>query len=275
MLGCGGYLLWKVGLVESESCDEHLRFIWPTLLLRRNAGLDPPHVISDNPNLISMGIPRLIRSLWGDFRAPQLSGDPRLHKIDFQEAIDSAHQDSDDAIRDFAYMIRRCPHLPPGKGRSSFDAACKSLSDEVDAPCVRIEDTSLGPFISEYPGNFPWQRPPTRDCYLRNFRSHVDYARATPTFPPRQASILHAYFRTGRQTGTLPQATRGALIDYWEAPRRLVEMFPPSGAVARILRAGDRMPRRRETPWRDTESQYFTEYEGYKSLVCEASIYAV
>ena len=122
--------------------------------------------------------------------------------------------------------------------------------------------------------NFPWQRPPTRDCYLRNFRSHVAYARATPTFPPRQASILHAYFCTGRQTGTLPQATRGALIDYWEAPRRLVEMFPPSGAVARILRAGDRMPRRRETPWRDTESQYFPEYDGYKRLVCEASVYA-
>ena len=254
MLGCGGYLLREVGLVESESCDEYLRFIRPTLLLRRNAGLDPPHVISDNPNLISRGLPRLIRSLWGDFRAHQLSGDPVHRKIDFQEAIDSAHQDSDDAIRDFAYMIRRFSHLLHGQDRSSFDAAYKSLSDEVEALCSRIEDTSLDPFSSTYPGNSSWQRPPTRDCCLRTFRSHVAYARATPTFPPRQASILHAYFRTGRLTGPLPQATRDALIDYWEAPRRLGEMLLPSGAVARILRADDRMSRCRETPWRDTES---------------------
>ena len=41
------------------------------------------------------------------------------------------------------------------------------------------------------------------------------------------------------------------------------------------MRADDRMSRRSETPWRDTESQYFPAYGGYKSLVCESSVYAV
>ena len=275
ILGCGGYLLREVGMAESESCDEYIMYIRPTLLFRRRVGIAPPRVISENHNLISRGLPGRIRTLWGDFGPPNSPGGPLRRKIDSQYAIDIAQLGSDAAIRDFAYIIRMAENLLPADGRSRFGAAYKSLSDEVDALCSRIEDTSLGPFSSTYPGNSSWQRPPTRDCCLRTFRSHVAYARATPTFPPRQASILHAYFRTGRLTGPLPQATRDALIDYWEAPRRLGEMLLPSGAVARILRADDRMSQRRETPWRETESQYFTEYEGYKSLVCEASIYAV
>ena len=148
MLGCGGYLLREVGLVESESCDEYVRFIRPTLLLRRNAGVDQPRVISDNPELISRGLPGLVRSLWGDFWAPQRPGAPVFRKIDFGDSIAIARQDSDEEIRDFAYTIRRSARLLPGAVRSSFDAAYKSIADEVESLSIRIEDTSLGPFRS-------------------------------------------------------------------------------------------------------------------------------
>ena len=133
MLGCGGYLLREVGLVESESCDEYLRFIRPTLFLRRNAGIYPQRVISDNTDLISRGLPFIIRRLWGDFRAPQISGGPAHRNIDPQEDINRTHQASGGEIREFEYTIRRSPHLLPGKCRSSFDAEYKSLSDEVVA----------------------------------------------------------------------------------------------------------------------------------------------
>ena len=176
-----------------------------------------------------MGLPGIIRSLWGYFRDPQLFGRPVHRKIDPQEAIDRTRQDSDGANRDFAYMIRRFPHLPPGECRSSFDASYKSISDEVDPLSSRIGNTSIGPLSSAYPGNSSRGRPPARACYVRNFRSHAAYARPTPTFPARQASILYAYFRTGRLMGPLPQETRGALIDYWGAPRRLEEILSLRG----------------------------------------------
>ena len=124
-------LLREVGLVESESCGDYLRFARPTLLTRRADGVVPSHVIAENSNLIRRGIHRPIRTLWCDFRAPELAGDPPHRKIGPQEATDSAQQGIDGAIRDFAYTIRRPPHLTPGDGRSRFDAAYTSLSDDV------------------------------------------------------------------------------------------------------------------------------------------------
>lgn len=273
-LGCSGYLLQEVTLVPSEAGESYLRAILDILVLRKENGMPPPHIIIDNPCLLESDVHNLISAVWGDREKEYvLAGDPVHRKIEFDESLDSTHQDARDAMRDFAYIVRRFGGLIPAPQDSTLDAELQKLSAEISDIKGRMYEYNIDPFSARHPENIRnWKSTPTRQCYMDTFRSQAEDISDFPPFPTNHSRILSTYFRTGRLARVLPLDLRNNLIDYRENAMALNRLLLPCGAIRRILLADAKKRYGRNAPRRISEDcDIFPSYTGHRELKQEVT----
>ena len=161
ILGCEGYLLDELRFYKSESGSSYADSIRPILQVRLRNGLPPPHIITDNPSVLEGVLDALVESVWG-YPGPKyiLAGDPTHRKIEFQEAIDSTHQDSGCAIHDFSYIIRRSPRMVEGDTYEDIRKSLRRLEKECDRLYRRRRASHTDPYSANRPYNKGlWSNP--------------------------------------------------------------------------------------------------------------------
>ena len=276
MVGCGGFLLREVSLVESESAASHIRCITPILTTRKANGLAPPHVISDNPGMVASALRKSIDGIWGEGERFILSGDPVHRKIEFQESIDRTHQDASAATRDFAYIVKRFGFLLFLHNNSAFQTQYGEFIAHVDSLISRVGDTSGDRFSADHPTNRKnWKKKPTKECYLSTLTAARRHVRGLIPFKAADAAVIRGFCLEGGLKSDLPIGLRSCLVDYHSKTMRLSDSILPSGLVSRLLCDDDmRGAIRRKFPKRSTEEEYFPAYKSYEELVQDVVAFA-
>ena len=270
-IGCNGFLLKEVSLVQSESGDAYLSELIDVLVLRQQNGLPPPHLITDNPCLIDRKIGALLQVVWGNQRDYYLAGDPVHRKIEFQESLDHTHQDSIDAISDFAYVIRRFSHLITPDGESGIPGAISKLVLHIATLTRRVDSGRRDPFGVEMLGRTQnGNICRKRENYVAMFRRNDFSDRTCGVFDSKEDGIIHSFAQSGHLKKQLPPRLRSKLVDYRDKPVMYRSFFAPCGLVRRILLADDEKRHgKTHRCVRHPETDYFPAYGNYEELVQE------
>ena len=258
----------------SESGECYLRVLLDIRVPRKENGLLYPRFIIDNPALLESELHDLVAAVWGGRNVDYiLAGDPVHREIEFDESLDSTHQDAEDSTRDFAYLVRRFGGLISVPPASTLDAEMKKLRAHIDHLRGNMYDYRKDPFSSRHPDNVRnWKRKPTKQCYLETFRSRADEITDFPGFQPTHRRLLLSYFHKGRLARALPVALRNILIDYRENSMSLDGLLLPCGSVRRILLDDARKRYGRKAPRRLNEDcEFYPSYADHRELTREVT----
>ena len=142
---------------------------------RRGVGLSPPHFIADNPALLEGVLQKLVCDIWRtDSVEFILAGDPIRKKIDFKEQLDTTHQESKDAQRDFSYLLLLFSYFIDANSAKSIEEAFNYLSRHVEDLFRKRLNRDGDPYSATNSANKrAWRSPATKSCYMGTFEREM------------------------------------------------------------------------------------------------------
>ena len=82
-----------------------------------------------------------------------LSGDPIRKKIEFEEQLDTTHQDSTDSQRDFSYLLIRFSYFIEDNSATSIEVSFNYLSRSVEGLFRKLLNRDGDPYSATNSAN--------------------------------------------------------------------------------------------------------------------------